>query len=246
MYGIIGFPLAHSFSPAFFTRKFKTLGIRETYRSFPLSHIEALPALLEDFPLLKGLNVTIPYKMSVLPYLHALSDAAREMGAVNCIRIDRGKLTGFNTDAPAFKETLRPLLKEHHRRALILGTGGAARAVAFALRQLGIPARFVSRTPAGPDMITYADLTEAVMAGHLLIVNATPLGMAPGHRSFPDIPYHLLTPQHILYDLIYNPERTLFLAKGHMQGATIQNGHAMLVAQAEASWNIWNGLRVGL
>lgn len=239
MYGIIGFPLQHSFSPAFFSEKFGKLGIPGSYRAFPLDPITGLPGLLSAYPGLKGLNVTIPYKEQVLPFLHHITDAAQQIGAVNCIKIEDGKLTGYNTDYIAFRETLKPLLTERHRSALILGTGGAAKAVAFALSQLDIPFSFVSRTQQ-KNYFTYGDLGPGQMSEYTLIINTTPLGMAPGTGSCPDIPYSLLTPDHLLYDLVYNPEITLFLEKGSGRGAQIKNGYEMLIAQAEASWRIWN------
>lgn len=239
MYGIIGFPLQHSFSPAFFSEKFRKLGISESYRSFPLDPITGLPELLSAHPGLKGLNVTIPYKEQVLPFLDHIADAALQIGAVNCIKIEDGKLTGYNTDYIAFRETLKPLLTERHRKALILGTGGAAKAVAFALSQLDIPFSFVSRTQQ-KGCCTYDDLGSGRMNEHTLIINTTPLGMAPDTGSCPDIPYSLLTPDHLLYDLVYNPGVTLFLEKGARKGAQTKNGYEMLTAQAEASWEIWS------
>ncbi|PSK94693.1 shikimate dehydrogenase family protein [Taibaiella chishuiensis] len=236
-YGIIGYPLSHSFSPGYFREQFRLRGIDATYEAFPIETISALPALLEQNPALRGLNVTIPYKQSVMAYLHELDDTARAVGAVNCIRISEGRLKGFNTDCVGFATTLQPLLGDMPRQALVLGTGGAAKAVVYALAQLGIPYQLVSRS--GGDL-QYAALTPELIAGHTLIINTTPLGMYPAVDTYPDLPYGALGPQHILYDLVYNPEATLFLGKGRQQGATVKNGYDMLIAQADAGWAIWN------
>jgi shikimate dehydrogenase len=238
MYGIIGFPLEHSFSPTFFSEKFRTLGIDERYAAFPLQTIAKFPGLLSENPGLKGLNVTIPYKEQIIPFLDRIEKAALQIGAVNCIHIANGQSAGYNTDYIAFRETLKPLLGAQHEKALVLGTGGAAKAVAFALSQLDIPFRFVSRTKQAGHF-TYSDLGAPQMREYKLIINTTPLGMSPATASCPDIPYALLSGDHLLYDLIYNPNQTLFLKKGSRQGAQIKNGHDMLVAQAEASWRIW-------
>jgi shikimate dehydrogenase len=239
MYGIIGNPLSHSFSPGYFRKKFATLNLPEQYEMFPLADISELNPLLKNHPDIQGLNVTIPFKVAVLPYLDSLHITAENIGAVNCIRIRDGLRTGYNTDAPAFAHTLQPLLKNHHRRALVLGTGGAAQAVIFALKKLNIPFTLVSRRKAD-STISYEDLTAAVMAAHTIIINTTPLGMAPFIEQCPPIPYAYLGKEHLLYDLIYNPAETLFLQRGAAQGAVIKNGYDMLVAQAEASWSIWN------
>lgn len=236
-YGIIGYPLSHSFSPGYFREQFRLRGIDATYEAFPIETISTLPALLEQNPALRGLNVTIPYKQSVMAYLHELDDTARAVGAVNCIRISEGRLKGFNTDCVGFATTLQPLLGDMPRQALVLGTGGAAKAVVYALAQLGIPYQLVSRS--GGDL-QYTALTPELIAGHSLIINTTPLGMYPAVDTCPDLPYGALGPQHILYDLVYNPEETLFLEKGRQQGATVKNGYDMLIAQADAGWAIWN------
>ena len=239
MYGIIGNPLSHSFSPGYFRKKFATLNLPEQYEMFPLTDISELNPLLKNHPDIQGLNVTIPFKVAVLPYLDSLHITAENIGAVNCIRIRDGLRTGYNTDAPAFAHTLQPLLKNHHRRALVLGTGGAAQAVVFALKKLNIPFTRVSRRKTD-STISYEDLTAAVMAAHTIIINTTPLGMAPLVEQCPPIPYAYLGKEHLLYDLIYNPSQTLFLQRGAAQGAVTQNGYDMLIAQAEASWSIWN------
>ncbi|WP_346237088.1 shikimate dehydrogenase [Niabella insulamsoli] len=239
LYGLIGMPLAQSFSKKYFTEKFEKEGIEHAaYELFPLEGIDLLKGLLSRHPDLKGLNVTIPYKEEVLPFLHSLDADAAEIGAVNCIKINDGRLKGFNTDAPAFETSLMPLLESHHKKALILGTGGAAKAVLHILNKLGIEYAFVSRQP-GADFV-YEDLNEATLAAYPLIINATPLGSFPKVDTAPAIPYEYLTARNYLYDLVYNPAMTLFLQKGAAKGALIKNGYEMLVGQAELSWEIWN------
>jgi len=238
MYGIIGYPLSQSFSPAYFNHKFMQLGIDERYQAFPIGTIEALPSLLHTYPGLKGFNVTMPYKQEVMAYLDELDHTAAAIGAVNTVRIRTGRLKGFNTDAAGFMNSLKPLLQPQHRAALVLGTGGASKAVTYSLRQLGIPYRLVSRRQTATNL-GYADLGPALMQQHLLIINTTPLGMTPDTGSFPDIPYELLTEAHLVYDLIYKPEKTLFLQKAKEQGAAVKNGYDMLIGQAEAAWAIW-------
>jgi len=246
LYGLIGFPLGHSFSAKFFNEKFGREGIDADYRNFELPDIGDLMELLAEYPDLQGLNVTIPYKQLILPYLTELAPQAREIGAVNTVRIRHDadgnvtSLSGHNTDAPAFARTLAPLLPQEAVTALVLGTGGASRAVCAALDWLGVSYRLVSRTPADPERLTYADLTPGIIAANRLIVNTTPLGMSPDTGACPDIPYGALTPAHICYDLIYNPEQTLFLKKAAAQGATTRNGLAMLHLQALLAWEIWS------
>lgn len=240
-FGLIGYPLTHSFSKHYFTEKFQREGIAEArYDTFPLESIEQFPQLLNRVEGLCGLNVTIPYKKEVLAYLDSLDPAAAAIGAVNCIRITDGKLIGFNTDAIGFEQSLIPLLKPHHQQALILGTGGASFAVKYVLEKLGIAFSFVSRTATIDGMFSYADLGESEMNRYTLIVNTTPVGMSPHTEEAPDIPYTFLGGQHLLYDLIYNPERTQFLKFGERQGSQIKNGLEMLHLQAEGSWSIWN------
>lgn len=240
VYGLIGYPLSHSFSKGFFAEKFAREGIKECmYESFPIPGIEELPALIAQYPELQGLNVTIPYKEAVMSYLDELSPAAAQIRAVNCIRFKDGRKTGYNTDAIGFRRSLEPLLKSHHNKALVLGTGGAAKAVQYVLESLNIPYKLVSRQP-GADTLTYEQLNAAIMASHTLIINTTPLGMYPHVDAAPALPYEQLTDKHLLYDLIYNPSVTAFLQKGADKGATIKNGHEMLILQAEASWEIWN------
>jgi shikimate dehydrogenase len=240
-YGLIGYPLSHSFSQRFFTEKFEREGIKDcTYSNFPLPSISELPVVLAD-PNLLGLNVTIPYKQQVLPYLAELTPVVESIGACNCIRIVGGRLIGHNTDVVGFEQSLRRQLKPHHRQALILGTGGASRAVENVLGQLGISYRLVSRTPR-PDTgdLAYADIDAGILTAATLVINTTPVGMYPNVDACPPLPYEALTPRHYLFDLIYNPEKTLFLQKGAAQGAAIANGYEMLVLQAEESWRIWN------
>ncbi len=244
-YGLIGFPLSHSFSQIFFSEKFATEGLSECrYDLFPLREINELPSLLENNPGLKGLNVTIPYKQAVMPYLSGTDETASAAGAVNTIRIEnepegRKILYGYNTDVHGFDISLSAVLLPHHRRALVLGTGGASKAACFILRKKGIPYTLVSRNPA-PGMITYAEVEKEIMSSHLLVVNTTPLGMYPAVESYPALPYEYITPKHLMFDLVYNPQETLFLAKGKEMGAQVQNGMQMLKAQAEKAWEIWN------
>jgi len=239
MYGIIGYPLLTTFSPGYFQEKFRQSGIDETYQKFPLEKIEDLKALMKQQPGLKGLNVTIPYKEAVMPFLDALDDTAKQIGAVNTIKINNGKLTGYNTDVIGFYNSLKPLLQRQHEQALILGTGGASKAVAYALRELNIPFQFVSRNKK-EGQLTYSDLDDGIIEAHKLIINTTPLGMKPDESTFPLIPYTAITGAHLLYDLIYAPPETLFLQKGKDRGAGIKNGYEMLTGQAEAAWKIWN------
>jgi shikimate dehydrogenase len=239
VYGLIGYPLSHSFSKGFFAEKFAREGIKACiYESFPIPGIDELPALLAQQPDIQGLNVTIPYKEVVIPYLDELSPAAAQMKAVNCIHFKDGRKIGHNTDAIGFSRSLAPLLKPHHNKALVLGTGGAAKAVQFVLESLHIPYKLVSRQ-ATAGTISYEQLDAVTMASHTLIINTTPLGMYPNVEAAPAIPYDQLTDQHLLYDLIYNPAVTAFLQQGADKGATVKNGHEMLILQAEASWEIW-------
>lgn len=244
-YGLIGHPLGHSFSRQFFTEKFAREGVDAEYLNFDIESIEQLPQLLEEHPALQGFNVTIPYKQQVMQYLDALSDEAREIGAVNVVRVTRQLpdgpiLKGFNSDIIGFMDSIRPLLKPHHRRALVLGTGGASKAVCVGLNRLGLEWKYVSRTPRD-GQFTYADITPDVLADYTVIVNCSPLGMSPRIDSCPELPYRSLTPQHLLYDLVYNPVQTLFMRQGRRQGATVKNGLEMLHLQALASWEFWNG-----
>jgi shikimate dehydrogenase len=239
-YGLIGYPLSHSFSKKYFTEKFERESIKEhEYDLFPIEKITQLPSLVQTESLLNGLNVTIPYKEQVIPFLDELTEVVKEIQACNCIRILDGKLIGYNTDVIGFEKTLERKLARHHQRALVLGTGGAAKAVNYVLRKKGIDFLEVSRRK-GEGSITYQDVDEQVISSHTLIVNTTPLGMYPNVDDAPDLPYHLLTDAHYLYDLVYNPAKTKFLVEGERRGAVIENGADMLVIQAEASWDIWN------
>lgn len=243
MYGLIGRPLGHSFSADFFNTKFKKDNIDEVYNLFPLPDINSLPTLLDEHPDLKGLNVTIPYKQQVIPFLDSLSPEASEIGAVNVIKIihrdGRRLLHGFNSDAIGFRNSIAPLLRPEMKKALVLGTGGASKAVVYVLKALGLDVTMVSRSRHA-GAISYADVPPEIISDHLVIVNTTPLGMWPNTDEAPDIPYSLLTPDHLLFDLVYNPEVTAFMAKGREKGATVKNGLEMLHGQALAAWDIWN------
>jgi shikimate dehydrogenase len=238
-YGIIGFPVAQSFSPAFFREKFAREAIEATYTAFALEQIAALPPLLAAHPELRGLNVTIPHKQTVIAYLEDMDPAAEAIGAVNCIAIRNGRLKGYNTDATGFKQSLEPLLQPHHTRALVLGSGGASKAVCYVLKKLGMDHRTVTRTP-GPGTLMYDDISKTLLEQFPVIINTTPLGMYPDAHGLPELPYQHLTPGHLLYDLVYNPEETKFLMLGRQQGAVTKNGLEMLHLQAEAAWKIWN------
>ena len=245
LFGLIGYPLSHSFSKQYFNEKFRREGIEGCYYElFPLERIEALPALLEAHPKLRGLNVTIPYKQQVMPYLGRLDEGAGAVGAVNTISVKEGLLTGYNTDVYGFERSLQTFLDERGGeaaglQALVLGTGGAAKAVAYVLRKMGIPYREVSRTKK-TGRLTYPELNETLMRDCRLIVNTTPLGMSPKADTCPEIPFQHIGTQHLLYDLVYNPEETLLMAKARRQGAAVHNGLAMLRLQAEKAWEIWN------
>ncbi len=240
-FGLIGYPLSHTFSPTYFSEKFFREGIENaTYQAFPLESIQEFPHLLQNNPKLEGLNVTIPYKEAIIPFLDEISKEAEAIGAVNTIRIDKdGKKIGFNTDVYGFEVSLKPLLKAHHQKALVLGTGGAAKAILYVLQQLNIEFRLVSRNPS-KNQLGYADINSEVMNTHHLIINTTPLGMSPKIHDFPDISYQFASEKHLFFDLIYNPEKTIFLIKGKLKGAAFKNGLEMLYLQAERAWEIWN------
>ncbi len=241
LFGLIGHPLTHSFSEKYFTEKFEREGLADCkYLLFPMRSIQELTGILQRNPGLEGLNVTIPFKQQVISYLDTRTGIPEALNACNCIQIRKGLRNGFNTDHTAFKKSLAPLLRPVHNRALILGNGGAAAAVRFALSDLGIEYDIVSRSLHNGSAFTYDQLNENVMKDHLLIVNTTPLGIFPKTDICPDIPYRLLTKEHLLYDLVYNPAKTLFLQKGEERGAAIKNGEEMLMLQAEESWRIWN------
>lgn len=240
-FGLVGRNISYSFSAGYFRNKFEKAGLDNyTYTNIDIEDIRQLPEYIENNERLKGLNVTIPYKEEVLPLLDSLSKNAAIIGAVNTITISKkGKLKGYNTDHYGFKKSLLPLLQEHHKKALILGTGGASKAVAYALRKLKIEYDFVSRT--ATDVIyAYDELNQAVFDEYQIIINTTPLGTFPDTEECPPIDYSLFTERHIAFDLIYNPEETLFLQQAKQQGTTIKNGYDMLVFQAEKAWEIWN------
>lgn len=239
-YGIIGYPLTHSFSEKYFTEKIAREGITDAvFHNFPLTNIEAFPELLLSNPSLRGLAVTIPYKEKVLAYVQHLSDEVQQIGAANCIKIREGVLTAFNTDIIGFERSFVKHLQPHHTKALILGTGGASKAIQFVLKKLGIEFLIVSRN-SNEDHIAYTEIDDNILHDHRVIINCTPLGTFPHTNTFPEIPYHLLNPEHYLYDLVYNPAKTLFLQKGEEQGTIIENGMDMLIIQAEENWRIWN------
>lgn len=238
-YGLIGYPLGHSFSRKFFTEKFEKEGIDAQYLNFEIPSIEEFPEIIKNNPELRGLNVTIPYKQQVMQYLHNISEEASAIGAVNVVRVRDGHLTGFNSDVIGFVESIRPLLKPHHKKALILGTGGASKAIHYGLeKKLGMETLFVSRT-AREGMITYDDITPETLQTYPVIVNCSPVGMYPHVDECPALPYEALNENNLLYDLVYNPLETLFMKKGAAQGATVKNGLEMLHLQAIASWEFW-------
>ncbi len=243
-YGLIGYPLGHSFSVTYFNEKFQSENIDAEYVNFEIPRIEDFMEVVDENPNLCGLNVTIPYKEQVIPYLDELDPDTAKIGAVNVIKIIRQgkgkvKLVGYNSDIIGFTQSIEPLLRPCHRQALILGTGGAAKAVYHGLENLGIKSVYVSRTKRSNDVLTYRELTPEVMAAHTVIVNCTPVGMYPKVDECPEIPYHLLTSDHLLYDLLYNPNETLFMKKGRMHGSAVKNGLEMLLLQAFAAWEIW-------
>jgi len=240
-YGLIGFPLTHSFSKKYFTEKFQREGLTDcSYENFPLEKIQAVEYVFSSNPNLEGLNVTIPYKESILPYLDDCTEVVKETGACNCIKISNGKKIGHNTDVVGFGTSLDLQLKPSHAKALVLGTGGAAKAVRHALQMRNISFLQVSRNPEAAGEIAYHEIDKEMMQSHLLIVNTTPLGMYPHVDACPPLPYQFLTSDHFLFDLVYNPATTLFLQKGLDAGALIENGSNMLKIQADASWQIWN------
>jgi len=239
VFGLIGYPLGHSFSKKYFTQKFREEGIADTrYELFPLERIDELPGLLTEHPNLHGLNVTIPYKELVLPYLDVAGNTTM-IGACNCIHVRKGVLYGYNTDIIGFWESFRVGLRPGQTKALILGTGGASKAVAFALKEKGLGYRYVSRNPSG-DALGYEDITPGLLETYTILINCSPVGTFPHVEAAPVLPYEALSGRHYLFDLVYNPERTRFLAEGEARGAVIRNGYDMLRIQAEESWNIWN------
>ena len=240
--GLLGKNISYSFSKAYFKKKFENENIKNiTYENFDLESIELLPSVIKNTKNLRGLNVTIPYKEEVMPFLDKINKKARAIGAINTIKITKkGKLVGYNTDFYGFTNSLEPLLQPYHSSALILGTGGASKAIAFSLDQLGISYHFVSRKKTDSVSYTYETLTECILQQHKIIINCTPLGTFPNIDDCPNIPYSGITKHHILFDLIYNPEETKFLQLGKLQNAVTTNGLNMLKLQAEKSWSIWN------
>lgn len=237
-YGLIGYPLGHSFSRKFFTEKFEKEGIDAQYLNFEIPSIEEFPEIIKNRPELGGLNVTIPYKQQVMQYLDELSPEAKEIGAVNVVKVGE-KLKGYNSDVIGFVNSIKPLLKAHHKKALILGTGGASKAIRYGLAEkLGMETLFVSRS-AREGMITYEDVNAEVLKEYEVIVNCSPVGMFPHVDECPTLPYEAMNENHLLYDLVYNPLETLFMKKGAAQGATVKNGLEMLHLQAIASWEFW-------
>ncbi|WP_233265963.1 shikimate dehydrogenase [Formosa sp. L2A11] len=240
--GLLGKQISYSFSNTYFKKKFEDLNITNTtYQNFDLDNISEFPLIFKNNPEVKGLNVTIPYKEQVIPFLDELDEQAKEIGAVNTIKLTKdGKLIGSNTDYYGFKKSIEPYLKPHHDHALILGTGGASKAIAFALKHLNIKFKYVSRSPKNDKTISYNTLMSEGLGENKLIINCSPVGTFPNVDDCPNIPYSDITEDHLLFDLIYNPEETTFLRKGKAQKATILNGYNMLVNQAEKSWEIWD------
>lgn len=242
LFGLIGFPLTHSFSKKYFEDKFCREGLNDcAFENFPLKNIEEIKQVIADHPNLKGFAVTIPYKKKIIRFLDEGTDAVRQMVACNCVKIENGKLKGYNTDVIGFEKSFKKNVQPHHTKALILGTGGGADAVAYVLNNLGMEYLFVSRNnEIRPKTISYKALAAALLEDHTVIINCTPLGTYPKVDECPNIPYEYLTPKHYLFDLVYNPAKTKFLEKGEEQGAIICNGYEMLEIQAEENWRIWN------
>lgn len=242
LFGLLGKNIEYSFSRGYFSDKFRDLNLKKyQYVNFDLQNIKDFPAIIDENKNLKGINVTIPYKEEVMSFLNKLDKTAKEIGAVNTIKFTkRGNLKGYNSDVVGFEKSIMPLLKTHHKRALILGTGGASKAIAYAFKRNHIKYRFVSRNPEGKKEISYSSLTQEIIEQYTIIVNSTPLGTSPDIEKCPNIPYQFISDKHILFDLIYNPAITTFLAKGKEKGAIIKNGLEMLKLQAEESWRIWN------
>jgi shikimate dehydrogenase len=256
LFGLIGFPLSHSFSEQYFTDKFQREGIKDAmYRKFPITDISLVPDLIKCHPNLKGFNVTIPYKEQIIPLLDELDETAKAVGAVNTVLCsqfsvgEKPRMKGFNTDVYGFRQSLKPFLASHHDRALILGTGGASKAVEYVLREIGVECVFVSRSAfdfaqsdkaKSKTILSYSDLNRYVIDAHKLIVNCSPVGTFPDVEAASEIPYEFVSKDHFLYDLVYNPAETEFLKRGKAKGALTLNGLDMLKMQAEKAWEIWN------
>jgi shikimate dehydrogenase len=239
-FGLIGYPLSHSFSKNYFTEKFEMDGLFNcSYENFSIASITELTALIKNNPLLEGLNITIPYKEQVLGFLYEQSEIVQKIKACNCVKISSGNLIGYNTDVVGFELSLKKQLRAYHKNALILGTGGAGKAVEYVLTKLGIQYKYVSREASAKNY-SYTQLVPSIFEEYKLIINTTPLGMYPDVNAYPPIPYECLDERHYLFDAIYNPGKTVFLQKGEAQGAAIKNGLEMLIIQAEESWKIWN------
>ena len=241
-FGLLGKNISYSFSRGYFTEKFEKLKLNKyKYLNFDIQQIKDFPSIIGEEKNLRGINVTIPYKEEIIPFLDKLDETAKNIGAVNTIKFTkRGNLKGYNSDVVGFENSIKPLLKSHHKKALILGTGGASKAIAFALNKNSIKFKFVSRNPEGKKEMSYDSLSEEILLKYTVIINCTPLGTFPKTEKCPDIPYQFITDAHLLYDLIYNPEVSTFLSKGKEKGAIIKNGFEMLQLQAEESWRIWN------
>jgi shikimate dehydrogenase len=237
-YGVIGFPLTHSFSPDYFKKKFLAENIDANYSAFPIENLNQLKSLVREKKL-SGINVTIPYKEKIISMLDSLDSEAKEIGAVNCVKVENKKMIGYNTDAFGFKMALKEVMKSKQTNALVLGLGGAARAVKFVLKKSGINFLSVVRDKTKGDLL-WNEVTEKIISENTLLINCTPLGMLPNEKSFPPIPYSAISEKHLLFDLVYNPLETLFMKKGMEQGATVSNGLRMLELQADESWEIWN------
>ncbi|MGI9548049.1 MAG: shikimate dehydrogenase family protein [Flavobacteriaceae bacterium] len=239
-FGLVGKNISYSFSRSYFTAKFEQLGLgKHSYENFDLSSIREFKELIQKTPSIKGLNITIPYKEAVIPYLDRIDPQASEIGAVNTVQFGDGGLVGYNTDAFGFRESLRPMLNDSDKYALILGTGGASKAVAYVLDELGIEYKYVSRNPVA-NQLSYTDLNSDILNLHTVLINCTPLGTFPQTEQKPDLPYEHIGERHLLFDLIYNPAKTLFLKEGELKGSRIINGLKMLELQAEKAWEIWN------
>ena len=241
-FGLLGKNISYSFSRGYFTEKFEKLKLNKyKYLNFDIQQIKDFPSIIGEEKNVRGINVTIPYKEEIIPFLDKLDETAKNIGAVNTIKFTkRGNLKGYNSDVVGFENSIKPLLKSHHKKALILGTGGASKAIAFALHKNSIKFKFVSRNPEGKKEMSYDSLSEEILLKYTVIINCTPLGTFPKTEKCPDIPYQFITDAHLLYDLIYNPEVSTFLSKGKEKGAIIKNGFEMLQLQAEESWRIWN------
>ena len=240
--GLIGKNISYSFSKAYFKNKFDKEQITNvSYENFDIENIALFPSIMQNNDGIKGFNVTIPYKEAIIPFLDELDETAKKIGAVNTIKVSQNnQLIGYNTDCYGFKKSLKPLLKPHHKKALILGTGGASKAIAFSLKELNINYDFVSRTPKNGIAFTYDSLTDEIIKQHQIIINCSPIGTFPNVDACPNIPFGAINSEHILFDLIYNPKETNFLKFGKYHGATILNGLKMLELQAEKAWTIWN------